>query len=177
MHRWPYETTRLTDGSLVLGRMDAHADFGGLFRALSDPRVWAHIPGGPPTDERELEDRMLRRIASDGRISWLIAIDDEPIGTSSFIPNPDDGESIEIGATYLTPSTWGTGVNDRVKRLMIDLAFSSGASWVQFRTDERNARSAAAIAKLGALSTGTRTEDWIRSDGSRRTSRMFRLDR
>lgn len=176
VHRWPYDATLLTDGPLVLERMNAHADFAGLFHALADARVWAHIPNGLPANEGELAERMRGRITRGG-ISWLIALDDEPIGTSSFIPNPDDPESVEIGATYLAPSRWGTGVNSRVKRLMIDVAFSSGASWIQLRTDERNARSAAAIAKLGAVPVGTLQEDWIRPDGSRRTSLMFRLDR
>jgi N-acetyltransferase len=50
-------------------------------------------------------------------------------------------------------------------------------SGVQLRTDERNGRSAAAIRKLGAIDLGIRQEQHVRRDGSRRRSRIFRIDR
>jgi N-acetyltransferase len=59
---------------------------------------------------------------------------------------------------------------------VLAVIFRHGAEWVQLRTDERNARSAAAICKLGATDLGIRQEDLIRRDGTRRRSQIFRLD-
>jgi RimJ/RimL family protein N-acetyltransferase len=68
-------------------------------------------------------------------------------------------------------------INTAVKRLLLAVIFRHGAQWVQLRTDERNGRSAAAIRKLGASDLGIRQEHLVRRDGTRRNSRMFRLDR
>ena len=57
------------------------------------------------------------------------------------------------------------------------MIFRYGAQWVQLRTDERNGRSAVAIRKLGAADLGIRQEHLVRRDGTRRQSRIFRLDR
>lgn len=60
---------------------------------------------------------------------------------------------------------------------MIDAAWAAGASWVRFRTDERNVRSVRSIAKTGAIPAGSCEEEWIRPDGTRRTSLLFMLQR
>jgi RimJ/RimL family protein N-acetyltransferase len=60
---------------------------------------------------------------------------------------------------------------------LLAVLFEHGAQWVQLRTDERNGRSAAAIRKLGATDLGLLQEDLVRRDGTRRQSRVFRLDR
>lgn len=53
------------------------------------------------------------------------------------------------------PDVWGSGVNTVVKQLMLEAAMAAGAEWVQRRTDERNLRSAAAIARLNTPTTVT----------------------
>jgi RimJ/RimL family protein N-acetyltransferase len=93
------------------------------------------------------------------------------------VPHTPDPAGAEIGGTLLDPGVWGTGVNTQVKRLLLALIFRHGAQWVQLRTDERNRRSAAAIRKLGATDLGIRQELLVRRDGTRRQSRIFRLDR
>ncbi len=72
---------------------------------------------------------------------------------------------------------WGTGVNTEVKRRLLAVIFRHGAQWVQLRIDERNGRSAGAIRKLGAKDLGIRQEHLVHRDGTRRRSRIFRLDR
>jgi N-acetyltransferase len=71
----------------------------------------------------------------------------------------------------------GTGVNTTVKRLLLAVIFGHDAEWVQLRTDERNGRSAAAIQKFGATELGIRQEHLVRRDGTRRRSRIFRIER
>jgi len=79
--------------------------------------------------------------------------------------------------TQLDPRVWGTGVNTEVKDLLFAVIFRHGAQWIQLRTDERNGRSAAAIRKLGARDLGVHQDYLVRRDGTRRRSRIFRLDR
>jgi hypothetical protein len=61
---------------------------------------------------------------------------------------------VEIGATFLRPDVRASPVNPESKMLMLGHAFSSGAVRVQFKVDLRNARSQAAVAKLGAVKEG-----------------------
>ncbi|ADG77810.1 N-acetyltransferase domain-containing protein OS=Tsukamurella paurometabola (strain ATCC 8368 / DSM / CCUG 35730 / CIP 100753 / JCM 10117 / KCTC 9821 /NBRC 16120 / NCIMB 702349 / NCTC 13040) OX=521096 GN=Tpau_1179 PE=4 SV=1 [Tsukamurella paurometabola] len=144
-----------------------------LFAALDHAAVWQHIPGGAP----ETPEVMAERLSGAGRQPLLIDHTGTVLGTSSYLLDPADPGGIEIGATLLTPDAWGTGINSAAKALMIDAAFAAGAQWVQFRTDERNGRSAAAILKLpGAVEIASRREPHIvRSDGTVRTSRVFRI--
>lgn len=162
---------RLDDGDLVVVRYAPGDDVSALYRVLPAP-VWEHIPGGEPSDAAGLASSLE---GPDPAATWIVLLDGEPVGTTSHLPNPDPSV-VEIGATFMAPDTWGTGLNRRVKALMVDAARRAGAQWIRFRTDERNGRSAAAIRKLGTTGDGTVLEDIIRADGSQRTSLLFRLD-
>ena len=58
----------------------------------------------------------------------VLAVDGSVVGMSSYI-NPDSHGVVEIGGTYIQPSVRGTGFNDSLKKLMID---------IEFRVDTRN---------------------------------------
>ena len=75
-------------------------------------------------------------------------------GTSSFLKIEPDHRTLEIGFTFFRPEYRGTCVNPEAKLLMLGEAFGAGALRVQFRVDTRNARSQAAVAKLGAVREG-----------------------
>lgn len=175
--QWPLPVSALalTDGDLLIRPYLSDTDAVALFHALDDPKVWAHIPGGAPATPAALADRLARRLSAGLRLTGVIQAAGTVVGTSSYMLDPADEAGIEIGATYLTPPLWGSGINQRAKRLMIDTAYRHGADWIQFRTDERNLRSAAAILKLGAVEQASQQEDWIRPDGTPRISRLFRL--
>ncbi|GLH98638.1 GNAT family N-acetyltransferase [Phytohabitans aurantiacus] len=173
---WPLTLrTAMVDGDLTLRPYNPVRDAPALFEALHDPIVWQHIPGGAPASATALGTRLARRLTGGLRSTWVIDVAEHVAGTSSFIFDPTDDAGLEIGATYLSPPLWGTDVNRRTKDLMIDAAFACGANWVQLRTDERNARSAAAILKLGATELPARQDRWFRTDGTQRISRFFRL--
>jgi RimJ/RimL family protein N-acetyltransferase len=72
------------------------------------------------------------------------------IGMTAWIALGVPGWSIEIGNSYIAPSARGTGVNGRIKRLMLDHAFACGLERVVFLVDAVNARSRAAVLKLAA---------------------------
>jgi RimJ/RimL family protein N-acetyltransferase len=175
--QWPLTDPipEMTDGDLLVRPYLPDSDAAALFEALDDPRVWTYIPGGAPATATALASRLTRRLSGGLRASWVIQTAGTVVGTSSFIFDPADDAGIEIGATYLAPRLWGTGINQQTKAMMIEIAYRSGAAWIQFRTDERNLRSAAAILKLGAVEQAARQEQRLRSDGTQRISRFFRL--
>ena len=75
---------------------------------------------------------------------------DELVGMSSFLGIDLGRQVLEIGGTYHRPRFRGTGFNRRVKDMMLRRAFDCGFRRVEFRVDERNQRSQAAMTKLGA---------------------------
>jgi RimJ/RimL family protein N-acetyltransferase len=75
-------------------------------------------------------------------------------GMSAFLGIDKANKALEIGRTYVAPRLRGSGFNTRIKRLMLDRAFACGFTRVEFRIDTRNARSIAAVEKLGARREG-----------------------
>lgn len=61
---------------------------------------------------------------------------------------------------------WRTRVNTECKLLLLEHAFEVwGLTRVQLKTDSRNIRSQAAIARLGAVREGVLRKDRVLSDG------------
>jgi RimJ/RimL family protein N-acetyltransferase len=110
-------------------------------------------------------------------ISYVIRrlADGQVVGTSSFLNIKPERHSAEIGATFLHPDVRATTVNPAAKFLMLQHAFNSGALRVELLTDLRNARSQAAIAKLGAVREGVMRRDRTTWTGHIRDSVLFAI--
>jgi RimJ/RimL family protein N-acetyltransferase len=75
-----------------------------------------------------------------------------PVGDDPQSAIPD---AAEIGATWLSARAQGTGINTEAKLLMLRHAFETwGVRRISMRADARNARSRAAIERLGAVLEG-----------------------
>jgi RimJ/RimL family protein N-acetyltransferase len=170
--RFPAEMIVGTTSLTVYAPVDAVE----LFESLADERVWEHMSRAAPADAATLDD-VIRRRLDDCRATFTVRKSGRAVGITSVIFDPDDASGVEIGGTLLDPSAWGTGVNTDIKRVLLAVIFGHGAEWIQLRTDERNGRSASAIQKLGAIDLGIRQEDLVRRDGTRRRSRIFRIER
>ena len=100
---------------------------------------------------------------------------DELAGMSSFLHVSKAVGVLEIGGTYYRPHLRGTGFNRRVKDMMLDRAFSCGVRRVEFRVDQRNERSQAAMTKLGAVREGVLRADRITWNGHVRDTVLFSI--
>ena len=100
---------------------------------------------------------------------------DELAGMSSFLGIEPDRGVLEIGGTYYRPPLRGTGFNYRIKDMMLSRAFDCGFRRVEFRVDSRNARSQAAMAKLGAAREGVLRADRITWTGHVRDTVLFSI--
>ena len=100
-------------------------------------------------------DASIDHYRSNSRNQVFVLYDgDELAGMSSFLGLDDGRQAVEIGGTYYRPHLRGTGLNRRIKDMMLARAFERGIRRVEFRVDARNARSQAAMAKLGATREG-----------------------
>ena len=129
----------------------------------------------------EFRARRLRRDASTAyrrrpsNRTFVLFDGDELAGMSSFLGIDEGRQCLEIGGTYYRPHLRGTGFNRRVKDMMLARAFECGIRRVEFRVDARNARSQAAMAKLGAVREGVLRADRITWTGHVRDTVLFSI--
>src|SRR5262249_38304344 len=96
-------------------------------------------------------------------------------GTSIRITDPDT-PTVEIGATWIVPAWQRTRVNTEAKYLQLSHCFDRlGITRVEFKTDALNARSRAAIRRIGATEEGTLRSHMRRQNGSIRDSVYFSI--
>jgi RimJ/RimL family protein N-acetyltransferase len=106
---------------------------------------------------------------ADGRyVAWAtVALDTgRAVGSTRFGDIDVPSERVEIGWTWLAPSRWRTPINTEAKLLQLAHAFDElGAGRVALKTDLRNARSQAAIERLGATREGVLRRHMRLADG------------
>jgi RimJ/RimL family protein N-acetyltransferase len=76
------------------------------------------------------------------------------LGSTSYFDAVEKDGRVEIGSTWYGAGSRGTKVNPEAKLLLLSNAFDAGYHCVVLRTDSKNARSRAAILKLGAKQDG-----------------------
>ena len=106
---------------------------------------------------------------------FAILLGERMVGMSCFLGIDEARGVLEIGNTYYVPEQRGTGLNRRVKNLMLRRAFGCGFRRVEFRVDSRNARSQAAMAKIGGVREGVIRADRITWTGHVRDTVLFSI--
>jgi len=98
------------------------------------------------------------------------------VGMTRYLNIEEAHKKLEIGSTWYAPSTWGGPVNPECKLLLMRHAFEAlKFNRVEYKTDVRNARSRAAILKLGATQEGIFRKHMIMADGHVRDSVYFSI--
>ena len=135
--------------------------------------IWAIY--STPFDPDHFDDS-IDKLASAPLNRTFVLFDGEAVaGMSSFIGIDEGRQTLEIGGTYYRPHLRGTGLNRRVKDMMLERAFSCGIRRVEFRVDRRNGRSQAAMAKIGAVREGVLRADRITWTGHVRDTVLFSI--
>lgn len=106
---------------------------------------------------------------------FAILSDGVLVGVSAYISIEPERGVLEIGNTYYVPALRGTGLNRRVKQLLIDRAIGCGFRRIEFRVDARNQRSQAAMAKLGAVREGVIRQERVTWTGHIRDTVLFSI--
>ncbi|HEY1186381.1 MAG TPA: GNAT family protein [Gemmata sp.] len=151
----------------------------GLRTASDDDRVWAFLPAGGrgPEFDPALNDALAMRAAGK-RLPYAVRLlaTGELVGATSYIDPVPAHKRVEIGWTWYHPDRWAGPVNPECKLLLLAHAFDTlGLNRVQFVTDSRNARSQAALAKLGARCEGTLRAHMIVRGGRLRDTVVFAI--
>ena len=138
-----------------------------------DSEIWSIYandfgPGG-------FDDSIERYVSNPGNRVFVLFEGDELAGMSSYLGIDPKRQVVEIGGTYYRPRFRGIGFNRRIKDMMLKRAFDCGIRRVEFRVDLRNARSQAAMKKLGAVREGVLRADRITWTGHVRDTVLFAI--
>lgn len=152
----PLNTGTLTGRFIALEPMEErhHA---GLIAAADDPELWRYIPvdgahGGFGRRLPAFADEM----AKGNQIAYAVRrlSDGTIVGSTSYLALSPENARVEIGFTFYAASAHNTAVNPEAKYLLLQNAFAAQYNRVEFKTDAKNARSRAALKKLGASEEG-----------------------
>ena len=163
----------LADGDLALAKLtEAHRE---ALRAAcaADADIWPIYSSS--YDPEHFDTSFAALIGHDSRMPYAIIDGDRLVGMTAYLRPDWTAQTIEIGNSYIHPEARGTGFNGRLKRLMIDHAFAAGIRRIEFRIDERNTRSQAAVAKLGCTKEGVLRSERITWTGYLRDTGLWSL--
>ena len=149
----------------------------GLRAAADDERVWEFMltDGRGPAFDHVFDDALAMRAAGK-RLPYAVRLlaSGELVGATSYIDPVPAHTRVEIGWTWYRPDQWAGPVNPECKLLLLSHAFDTlRLNRVQLVTDSRNARSQAAIAKLGAVREGVLRAHMITRGGRLRDTVVF----
>jgi RimJ/RimL family protein N-acetyltransferase len=150
-----------------------------LRRAAAAPEIWAHMPSRASGDGFDAWFENATANARSGcEAVWAVRADGEVVGSTRYLAIEPAHRRLEIGHTWYAPSVWASRVNPACKFALLRYAFETlGFNRVELKTDIRNLRSQAAIAKLGAVREGVFRAHMVRPDGSLRDTVYYAIIR
>ncbi|MFI5760890.1 GNAT family N-acetyltransferase [Streptomyces sp. NPDC051563] len=154
----------------------------GLCEAVRDGSLWElAVTLVPHPDEMRgfVEDAVEAR-ASGKQIPYATvdAVTGRVIGATRLMMINTANRRLEIGWTFLAASRQRSGANTEAKLLMLTHAFETmGMNRVELLTDVRNAKSRAAITRIGAKPEGVLRHHMVMRDGWIRDTAVYGITR
>ena len=155
----------------------------GYFKAAATEadEVFRWLSVAAPENEDAAYDQIVEALGARARgerfaYAQIDAVTGDFAGTTSYYDVVPAARTIAIGHTWLGRRWWRTGHNTEAKLLMMGHAFDMlGAARVVWHTDIHNARSQAAIERLGATREGVLRKHRIRRDATWRDSVQYAM--
>lgn len=166
-------TTTLQDGNLTL-RPLTEADIQPLCDLATAHAEALRLMGTPPNTP----DYYRGALTDPTQLAFVVEVGGQLAGSTRYGDIRAAHSGLEIGWTWLTPEHWRTGVNRRMKRLLLTHAFEQmGMERVQLKTDILNTRSQRAIEGIGGVREGVLRSHMRRADGTMRDTVMYSVTR
>ncbi len=143
--------------------------------ALNEPQLWKYslLSGAGPDGLPEYITAALAAKES-GREYPFIVFDkrkNEYAGSTRFYDIQPFHQTVQLGYTWYGKDFQGTGLNKHCKFLLLQFAFETlNMVRVEFRADNDNQRSIAAMKSIGCIAEGVLRSNMLKHDGSRRDS-------
>ena len=124
-------------------------DFEALHLSASNPEIWEQHPNKNRYKREVFANFFEGAMQSKGAFKVLDKRSNKIVGTTRFYGLDENERKILIGYTFYEKNCWGKGINQRVKRMMLDYIFNY-ISEVIFHVGASNIRSQIAMDRLGA---------------------------
>ena len=146
-----------------------------LLFSLQEPELWKYSlvkVAGEENLKNYISTALLAREA--GKEYPFIVFDkrsQEFAGSTRFYDIQVAHKTLQLGYTWYGKKFHGTGLNKHCKYLLLQFAFEEiGMERVEFRADNSNQRSIAAMKSIGCVEEGVLRSNTIKADGTRRDS-------
>ncbi len=166
----------ILEDDCVLLRSLAIEDCGNLLLfALTEPEIWKFslvAVAGEENMKKYVETTLAQRL--EGKEYPFIVFDkrtQEYAGSTRFYDIQLANKTLQLGYTWYGKKFQGTGLNKHCKYLLLQFAFETlGMERVEFRADNNNHRSVAAMKSIGCTVEGVLRSHAPKHEGGRRDS-------
>lgn len=164
-------TTQLDTPDLSLGEVSlspiCECDKDGLRAAANAEEIWKWYTFRADGEhfDQQFWPGFFEAFNPKKEVHFVVRLNDRIVGASCFLAIDHIHKRVEIGGTWYCDDVRGGIVNPSCKLLLIQRAFEWGAQRVELKTDSNNARSRAAISKLGCQYEGTLRNHMFLHDG------------
>jgi RimJ/RimL family protein N-acetyltransferase len=164
------------ENDFVLLRPLALQDYDHLLTfSLNEPEIWKYslLQGG---GEENLRNYLQIAVTAreEGKEYPFIVFDKRQnayAGSTRFYDIQPIHQTLQLGYTWYGKKFQGTGLNKQCKFLLLEFAFEQiGMERVEFRADNNNQRSIAAMKSIGCTVEGLLRSNNLKHDGTRRDS-------
>lgn len=166
----------ILENERVLLRPLEESDFGHLLNyALSEPELWKYSLIQAAGEEGLKNYIHLAIEARKAEKEYPFIVFDKQLnsfaGSTRFYDIQLSNKCLQLGYTWYGKQFQGTGLNKNCKFLLLQFAFESmGMERVEFRADNENEKSIAAMKSIGCSVDGVLRSNGLKPDGSRRDS-------
>ena len=177
MSAWPPLSPVTLAGSYVTLRPLAADDADALWECSRDESVWAYLGYGPWASADSYKEWLAPAAASRDPLFMTVVVDGAPRGVVSYLRMEPDHGVVEIGHIWYAPSIQRTPATTEAAYLLARHVFDDlGYRRLEWKCNDRNARSRAAAERFGFTYEGTfRQHMWVKG-GNRDTAWYALLD-
>lgn len=140
--------------------------------SLKEPTLWQYslIPANGLENLKRYVDKAIND--TDSGVSYAFIVFDKKegkyAGSTRFYDIQKSHNTVQLGYTWYGKDFWGTGLNKNCKFLMLQYAFENWqVERVEFRADNNNARSIAAMKSIGCKVEGVLRSNCAAIEGRR----------
>jgi RimJ/RimL family protein N-acetyltransferase len=173
-----FDTTKeyvLEDGCVLLRPLQSEDCKNLLLFSMQEPELWRYSlvkVAGEENLKNYISSALTARTAG---IEYPFIVFDkrtqEFAGSTRFYDIQIFHKTLQLGYTWYGRKFHGTGLNKHCKYLLLGFAFDQiGMERVEFRADNTNERSIAAMKSIGCIEEGVLRSNTLKADGGRRDS-------
>jgi RimJ/RimL family protein N-acetyltransferase len=142
---------------------------------INEPELWQYslVAIQKPEDLRGYIEAAIQSRNDKNAYPFIVfdKITNAYVGSTRFYDIQLGFATTQLGYTWYSEKVWGTGLNQHCKYLLLQFAFDQmHFKRVEFRADNNNKRSIAAMQKIGCTVEGVLRSHLPKPDGSRRDS-------